>query len=218
MNASTEARLLLCIAGLMLLEATIGGAVASHVLTNLDERSLRSFDTAVDFRVLPRTRLDRHRARRRPNRRDPVAAHGRVAHRRRRRAVLRQHRVRHVRRAARGALGRALRRRRVDGRVACVRDRRLAPIGLTTLSAYASGVARASSRKSARRAPGTRSRPRPPRAGSRLADVRPGSVFTSRHQIPPSSPFGSRRGCKRRASARDARAARDPAHAPSARR
>ena len=49
MNASTEARLLLCIAGLMLLEATIGGAVASHVLTNLDERSLRSFDTAVDF-------------------------------------------------------------------------------------------------------------------------------------------------------------------------
>jgi uncharacterized membrane protein YgdD (TMEM256/DUF423 family) len=49
MNASTEARLLLCIAGLLLLEATIGGAVASHVLTNLDERSLRSFDTAVDF-------------------------------------------------------------------------------------------------------------------------------------------------------------------------
>ena len=44
MNASTEARLLLCIAGLMLLEATIGGAVASHVLTNLDERSLHSFD------------------------------------------------------------------------------------------------------------------------------------------------------------------------------
>jgi uncharacterized membrane protein YgdD (TMEM256/DUF423 family) len=49
MNGSTEARLLLCIAGLMLLDATIGGAVASHVLTNLDERSLRSFDTAVEF-------------------------------------------------------------------------------------------------------------------------------------------------------------------------
>jgi len=49
MNASNEARLLLCIAGLMLLDATIGGAVASHVLTNLDERSLRSFDTAIDF-------------------------------------------------------------------------------------------------------------------------------------------------------------------------
>ena len=49
MNASTEARLLLCIAGLMLLEATVGGAVASHALTNLDERSLRSFQTGVDF-------------------------------------------------------------------------------------------------------------------------------------------------------------------------
>jgi len=49
MNVSTEARLLLCIAGLMLLDATIGGAVGSHLLTNLDERSLRSFDTAVEF-------------------------------------------------------------------------------------------------------------------------------------------------------------------------
>jgi uncharacterized membrane protein YgdD (TMEM256/DUF423 family) len=49
MNASTEARLLLCIAGLMLLDATVGGAVASHVLTGLDERSLRSFETAVEF-------------------------------------------------------------------------------------------------------------------------------------------------------------------------
>jgi uncharacterized membrane protein YgdD (TMEM256/DUF423 family) len=49
MNPSTEARLLLCIAGLMLLDATIGGAVASHVLANLDERSLRSFETAIDF-------------------------------------------------------------------------------------------------------------------------------------------------------------------------
>ena len=49
MSGVNEARLLLCISGLMLLDATIGGAVASHVLTNLDERSLRSFDTAVDF-------------------------------------------------------------------------------------------------------------------------------------------------------------------------
>jgi uncharacterized membrane protein YgdD (TMEM256/DUF423 family) len=49
MSGVNEARLLLCIAGLMLLDATIGGAVASHVLTNLDERSLRSFDTAVEF-------------------------------------------------------------------------------------------------------------------------------------------------------------------------
>jgi uncharacterized membrane protein YgdD (TMEM256/DUF423 family) len=49
MNASTESRLLLCVAGLMLLDATIGGAVASHVLTSLDEHALRSFETAVDF-------------------------------------------------------------------------------------------------------------------------------------------------------------------------
>ena len=49
MSGVNEARLLLCIAGLMLLDATIGGAVATHVLTNLDERSLRSFDTAVEF-------------------------------------------------------------------------------------------------------------------------------------------------------------------------
>ena len=49
MNVATETRVLLCIAGLMLLDATIGGAVASHVLMNLDERSLRSFDTAVEF-------------------------------------------------------------------------------------------------------------------------------------------------------------------------
>jgi uncharacterized membrane protein YgdD (TMEM256/DUF423 family) len=49
MNLSTESRLLLCIAGLLLLDATIGGAVGSHVLTNLDERSRHSFDTAVDF-------------------------------------------------------------------------------------------------------------------------------------------------------------------------
>ena len=49
MSGVNEARLLLCISGLMLLDATIGGAVATHVLTNLDERSLRSFDTAVEF-------------------------------------------------------------------------------------------------------------------------------------------------------------------------
>jgi len=49
MTGVNEARLLLCIAGLMLLDATIGGAVASHVLANLDEHSLRSFDTAVEF-------------------------------------------------------------------------------------------------------------------------------------------------------------------------
>jgi uncharacterized membrane protein YgdD (TMEM256/DUF423 family) len=48
-NASTESRLLLCVAGLMLLDATIGGAVASHVLTDLDEHARRSFDTAIDF-------------------------------------------------------------------------------------------------------------------------------------------------------------------------
>ena len=49
MNVSTENRLLLCLAGLLLLDATIGGAVASHVLTNLDEHSRRSFETAVEF-------------------------------------------------------------------------------------------------------------------------------------------------------------------------
>jgi len=49
MNVSSENRLLLCIAGLLLLDATIGGAVASHVLTNLDEHARRSFDTAVEF-------------------------------------------------------------------------------------------------------------------------------------------------------------------------
>lgn len=49
MNGVNEARVLLCIAGLMLLDATLGGAVASHVLTNLDERALRSFDTAIEF-------------------------------------------------------------------------------------------------------------------------------------------------------------------------
>jgi uncharacterized membrane protein YgdD (TMEM256/DUF423 family) len=45
----TEARTLLTIAGLSLLCATIGGAVASHALTGLDARTLQSFETAVDF-------------------------------------------------------------------------------------------------------------------------------------------------------------------------
>jgi uncharacterized membrane protein YgdD (TMEM256/DUF423 family) len=49
MTLSRESRLLLCITGLSLLTATIAGAVASHVLTGLDERSLHSFETAVEF-------------------------------------------------------------------------------------------------------------------------------------------------------------------------
>jgi len=46
---STQARWLLCFAGLSLLCATAGGAVGSHVLTGLDERGLRAFASAVDF-------------------------------------------------------------------------------------------------------------------------------------------------------------------------
>jgi uncharacterized membrane protein YgdD (TMEM256/DUF423 family) len=49
MNVSFENRLLLCIAGLMMLDATVGGALASHLLSNLDESARHSFDTAVDF-------------------------------------------------------------------------------------------------------------------------------------------------------------------------
>ena len=45
----TQARWLLCFAGLSLLCATVGGAAASHALTTLDERALRAFATAVDF-------------------------------------------------------------------------------------------------------------------------------------------------------------------------
>jgi uncharacterized membrane protein YgdD (TMEM256/DUF423 family) len=45
----TQAKALLTIAGLALLCATIGGAVASHVLTGLDAAALHSFETAVDF-------------------------------------------------------------------------------------------------------------------------------------------------------------------------
>jgi uncharacterized membrane protein YgdD (TMEM256/DUF423 family) len=46
---SFSRRILLSIAGLSLLTATIAGAVASHVLTGLDERALHSFETAVQF-------------------------------------------------------------------------------------------------------------------------------------------------------------------------
>ena len=45
---SFAARILLCIAGLSLLCATIAGAAASHALV-LDERGLRAFGSAVDF-------------------------------------------------------------------------------------------------------------------------------------------------------------------------
>jgi uncharacterized membrane protein YgdD (TMEM256/DUF423 family) len=43
-----QSKLLLTIAALALLEATIAGAVASHVLT-VDEGTMHSFETAVDF-------------------------------------------------------------------------------------------------------------------------------------------------------------------------
>jgi uncharacterized membrane protein YgdD (TMEM256/DUF423 family) len=45
----THARVLLSIAALALLVATIGGALASHALAGLDEAALRSFTTAVQF-------------------------------------------------------------------------------------------------------------------------------------------------------------------------
>jgi uncharacterized membrane protein YgdD (TMEM256/DUF423 family) len=44
----TQGRLLLSIAALSLLCATIAGAIGAHALT-LDERALRSFSTAVQF-------------------------------------------------------------------------------------------------------------------------------------------------------------------------
>ena len=44
-----QSRVLLSFAGLSLLCATTCGAVASHVLTGLDERSMHSFETAVQF-------------------------------------------------------------------------------------------------------------------------------------------------------------------------
>jgi uncharacterized membrane protein YgdD (TMEM256/DUF423 family) len=49
MNATTQARVLLSLAGLSLLVATAGGAAGSHALATLDERALRSFSTAVEF-------------------------------------------------------------------------------------------------------------------------------------------------------------------------
>ncbi len=49
---SLEAKALLCYAGLSLFVATVGGALGSHVLTSLDERSLHSFETAVQFQFL----------------------------------------------------------------------------------------------------------------------------------------------------------------------
>ena len=48
-SPSLEAKLLLCYAGVSLFVATVGGALGSHVLTALDERSLHSFETAVEF-------------------------------------------------------------------------------------------------------------------------------------------------------------------------
>jgi uncharacterized membrane protein YgdD (TMEM256/DUF423 family) len=45
----THARVLLSIAALALLVATIGGALASHALAGVDERTLQSFTTAVQF-------------------------------------------------------------------------------------------------------------------------------------------------------------------------
>ena len=51
-DLSFEARALLCYAGVSLFIATVGGAVGSHVLTSLDERSLHSFETAVQFQFL----------------------------------------------------------------------------------------------------------------------------------------------------------------------
>jgi len=45
----TKASVLLSIAGVSLLLATVGGAVGSHALGDLDQRALQSFDTAVQF-------------------------------------------------------------------------------------------------------------------------------------------------------------------------
>ena len=46
---SSQAKTLLCFAAFSLLVATIAGAAASHALAGLDDRSLRAFETAVDF-------------------------------------------------------------------------------------------------------------------------------------------------------------------------
>lgn len=68
---SVHARVLLIVAALSLLCATIGGAAASHALSTLDERALRAFSTAVDFQFFHGLGLiavtiaaDRHPARR----------------------------------------------------------------------------------------------------------------------------------------------------------
>ena len=45
----TPAKVLLSLAALSLLLATVAGAVASHALAFPDERALRSFETAVQF-------------------------------------------------------------------------------------------------------------------------------------------------------------------------
>jgi uncharacterized membrane protein YgdD (TMEM256/DUF423 family) len=45
---SSQSKALLCCAGLLLLIATVAGAVGAHALV-LDERGLRSFESAVDF-------------------------------------------------------------------------------------------------------------------------------------------------------------------------
>ena len=47
-SIGNQSKVLLCVAAVSLLIATIAGAVGAHVLT-LDERGLRSFDSAVDF-------------------------------------------------------------------------------------------------------------------------------------------------------------------------
>ncbi len=46
---SFENRILLCLAGVSLLVATIAGAAASHALGGLDARALHSFEIAVQF-------------------------------------------------------------------------------------------------------------------------------------------------------------------------
>jgi uncharacterized membrane protein YgdD (TMEM256/DUF423 family) len=46
---SMHGRVMLAVAGLSLLCATIGGAAASHALSHLDAAALRAFGTAVDF-------------------------------------------------------------------------------------------------------------------------------------------------------------------------
>lgn len=48
-DISNQARVLLSLAGLALLAATVGGAVGSHALTDIDARELQSFTTAVQF-------------------------------------------------------------------------------------------------------------------------------------------------------------------------